>query len=157
MNPSLEQLHDIALPDPVSWMPQTAGWWILLALVLAISVRQVVAARRRWKENRYRRLALRELDRIDAGLDSPAARADLPALVKKTALARWPRETVASLSGQEWLRFLDESYGERAFTEGPGRLLPDLAYATADTVPAESVRQLSAVIRDWIRRHRVRV
>ncbi|NIM02312.1 MAG: DUF4381 family protein, partial [Acidobacteria bacterium] len=26
----MTDLHDIVLPEPVSWMPQTAGWWFVL-------------------------------------------------------------------------------------------------------------------------------
>ena len=54
----------------------------------------------------------------------------LPRLVKQTALAFRPRTEVAALSGEPWLQFLDASYGEKGFTEGPGRLLPKLAYAS---------------------------
>lgn len=161
MHPSLDQMHDIVLPEAVSWMPQTAGWWILAALVLAIGLRVALVARRRHRENRYRRLALAELDRIEAALGTPGERAvalgALPALVKRTALAVWPRETVASLSGAAWLRFLDESYGGSDFTKGPGRSLPALAYARDESMSSEETRKLTVLVRDWIRRHRVRV
>ena len=31
--PSIEQLKEIALPAPVSYAPQTWGWWVLLAVL----------------------------------------------------------------------------------------------------------------------------
>jgi hypothetical protein len=160
MNPALETLRDIVLPDPASWAPQTIGWWVLLALLIIAGVAAGIAMRRRRRANWYRRWALAELDRIEVALSDPAARTqalvELPALVKRTALAAFPRHTVASLSADSWLRFLDESYGGNGFTAGPGRLLPALAYTGGDFT-GESLGELAALVREWIRRHRVRV
>ncbi|MBN8910366.1 MAG: DUF4381 family protein, partial [Rhodospirillales bacterium] len=50
----------------------------------------------RWRRNRYRRAALRELGRLPrTGNVVPA----LAALLKRTALAAFPRERVAALTG----------------------------------------------------------
>ena len=32
-----ELMHDIVPPEPVPWMPQTPGWWVLLAWIAAVS------------------------------------------------------------------------------------------------------------------------
>ncbi len=154
-------LHDVVLGEPVSWMPQTVGWWVLLGLVLlALGWATFVALRRR-RANRYRRLAFARLDEIEQALidaaSRPGALTALPELVKQTALACRPRSEVASLSGQPWLRFLNASYGGDGFTEGPGRLLPTLAYATPWATRALGTQELDALIglvRLWIRRHR---
>lgn len=149
-------LHDIVLPEPVSWMPQTVGWWVLLAVTLLVLAWASLAAVRRRRANRYRRLALGRLARIEGALAEPesrlAALTELPVLVKQTALAFRPRSEVASLSGARWLRFLDESYGDVGFTEGSGRLLPTLAYGKL-AQPVERVDDLVQLIRRWIRHH----
>ncbi len=142
-------LHDIVLPEPVSRMPQTSAWWVLLGLLLVVLGCAVYVFVRRWRANRYRRQALARLDDLE---DAVA----IPVLVKQTALAAWPRSEIASLSGDPWLRFLDASYGGNGFTEGPGRLLPTLAYEARALDPEEQ-RALVGVVRDWIRGHRVRV
>ena len=72
---------------------------------------------------------------------------ELPALVKRVALQAWPREQVASLTGADWLAFLDESYGGDGFANGPGRCLSDLAYGGGDGADA------AVLVREWIRRH----
>jgi hypothetical protein len=162
----LDRLHDIVLPEPVSWTPQTVGWLILLALVLVGVVWLVIVMRRRHRANLYRRLALAELSEIESvmretggdagGVTGTVAR--LPVLVKKTVLACHPRSAVASLNGEKWLRFLDESYGGNGFTKGPGRILPSLAYARKQgDAPPEAMKELISLIRHWIRRHHVRV
>ena len=36
--PSIDQLQTLALPAPVSYLPQTWGWWALLGLVPVVLV-----------------------------------------------------------------------------------------------------------------------
>ena len=148
-------LHDIVLPEPVSLMPQTPAWWVVLGLVAVLLGWWIYAAVRRHRANRYRRLAVARLADIERPLPDSAALGKLPVLVKRTALAFRPRGEVAALSGEPWLRFLDASYGGEGFTRGPGRLLPTLAYARPGEVSDEDSRQLIQLIRRWIRRHRV--
>ena len=86
-----------------------------------------------------------------------AALRSVPALLKRSALAAYPRQTVASLAGEEWLRFLDDSYGGSGFSEGPGRLLLQAAYAPAtqlQTLSESERRELIDLAREWVRRHR---
>ncbi len=157
-------LHDIVLSDPVSWAPQTAGWWVVLGLFVLALTWTVHALVRRRRANRYRKLALARLTQIEQSLADPSTRANaltaLPVLVKRTALAFRPRTEVGALSGDPWLRFLDTSYGGNGFTAGVGRLLPTLAYSkvTANDGPTtDEVHALIDLVRRWIRRHRVRV
>jgi uncharacterized protein DUF4381 len=144
---ALERLHDFYQPQPPSWMPQTVGWYVVLALVvllLAWGGWRLVA---HWRRNRYRREALRELEH--------AAPSAIPALMKRTALAAWPREQVASLSGERWLRFLEAHDGKDSFSKPPANLLVDLDYRETSLAPEEE-RAIRRLAGDWIRRHRVR-
>lgn len=157
---ALPDLHDIVLPEPVSLLPQTPGWWVLLGLVLLVLAWATHRAARRRHANRYRRLALARLEGIEQSLADPAVAPEdlsaLPRLVKQTALACRPRSEVAALSGEPWLRFLDRSYGGTGFTEGPGRLLLSLAYSrpeATDAARSEQLGSLVRLIRRWIRRH----
>jgi hypothetical protein len=79
----------------------------------------------------------------------------LPELVIRTALAAFPREAVASLSGIAWLRFLDRTGRTDAFMHGRGQLLSELAYdprLSAQLDPA-AVDELFTVVRRWIGEH----
>jgi hypothetical protein len=82
-----------------------------LAVVLAC---WLVRAIRHRQLNCYRREALALLDTVDG---SGIA---LATLVKRVALSVYPRERVASLAGERWLIFLDETGVTHAFTRGPG-------------------------------------
>ena len=144
------ELHDIVVPEVVSFKPQTTAWYVLFLAIFVLCAWGLVVWRRGVIRNRYRKLALARLRDIE----SRAAFTELPALVKQTALAFTPREDVASLSGDAWLRFLDTSYGGRGFTEGPGRLLLELAYGRAENVDTDTLMML---VSQWIREHHVRV
>ena len=133
-----DQMHDIVAPDPVTWWPLAPGWWVVL-LALGLALIWLGSRRyRRWKQNAYRRAALRELQSMPAS--------ELPALVKRVCLATFPREQVASLSGEAWLEFLDQTGNTTDFTQGPGRHLLELSYNPDFTPPDD----LTEFIRQWI-------
>ena len=75
-------------------------------------------------------------------------------LLRRTALAAFPRATVAPLAGTAWLAFLDRSYDGQEFSQGAGRLLISAPYRRAAPGDDE-VEALVGVARRWIRRHHV--
>jgi len=157
---ALEGLHDIVVPEAVAWTPQTVGWYVLLAAMLAIGARVVVVRRRRHIANRYRREALDVLAVIENDVGIPELRAGalarLPALLKRVALSVVSRAEAASLTGEKWLAFLDAGYGGDGFTRGPGGLLPTLAYGSSGDLEAISDQQASDLLeltRLWIQSH----
>lgn len=155
---ALRSLHDIAVPPPVSWLPQTWGW-AALAVLLGIAVLAALLVwLRRYRRNAYRREALRLLDGIEADIRSPASREkgvhELSELLKRTALAAWPRSDVAALTGQAWLQRMDSRGAYKALA----RLLDDLEYhdsAAIAALPPDSANELILNSRRWIRRHHV--
>jgi hypothetical protein len=158
----LEKLHEIVLPAPVSWMPQTPGWYVVFGIILLVAGWWVYRRLRRFRENRYRRLALEELTVIERELQRPERRAkalaEIPVLLKWTALSAFPRGDVAGLSGEKWLAFLDKTIGGKDFAEGEGRLLPELAYAPVPRIaklPDETIGKLLQIVRRWIKMHAI--
>jgi len=85
--PSIDQLQEIALPAPVSYAPQTWGWWVVLGLLVLIAV--VIGARRywQWRRDRYRREALVRLAQLQQRSGDLSALRELPELLKRTALS----------------------------------------------------------------------
>lgn len=148
----LDRLADITMPESIPYIPQTLGWHLLAgALVISIAAGTWLFRRRR-RATRYRWEALRALDRIGvaAGPDEKFAEA-LSEVVRRTALAAFPRTRVASLYGTDWLAFLDRTYGGDGFTAGPGRVLLTAPFGG----PAEIDRNaMLALARMWIARHR---
>ncbi|AGW91951.1 DUF4381 family protein [Cupriavidus sp. DF5525] len=69
---SMAQLADVALPAPPSWAPQTIGWPVAGALLLAALAWAGWGTWRRYRANRYRREALAEVDWFDPATRQPA-------------------------------------------------------------------------------------
>ena len=164
MEEKLTGLKEIVLPEPVSYVPQTTAWYILFGLIFLTGIWLARRWYRRWAANRYRKAALQRLAEIELNLSGSDSRATsisaLPVLVKQTTLAFVARDKVAGLSGKVWLAFLDSTYIGRAFTEGPGKLLPELSYwpiPKLARVPDEELQALIGLLRKWIRRHRAAI
>ena len=157
---ALRSLKDIAIPPPVSWMPQTWGW-ALVAIALAILAAVMFSHwLRRYRANAYRREALAQLDGLGEQILNPATRSNavrsLTVLLKRVALAAWPREDVASLSGAAWVRFLSEH--DRDIGSILSRTLDDAEYREASGIvsqPSNAGRELIDASRKWIERHHV--
>ncbi|NGT15362.1 DUF4381 family protein [Achromobacter insolitus] len=158
--PSIEQLRQLPLPAPVSYWPQTWGWLVALAVVLALAAWVAWRVVRRHRRNRYRRAGLRMLEalRLAAQSDPLAARA-LPELLKRVGLSSVTaadRARVGALQGAEWVAYLDS--GKAVFPPDAGILLRALAYAPPDTLRAidpARLRQLFAASRVWMEKHHV--
>lgn len=147
-------LIDVSLPRAVSLLPQT--WEARLAIVLLIAA--IGAAVWRYahvrRANRYRREALAELTRIEhaRNAEPQESLARLTVLVRRTALATFPRDQIAPLVGPAWLSFLDRSYGGEEFSHGVGRLLVSGPYRQLPPEGAE-LQSLVLLVRRWIRGH----
>jgi cbb3-type cytochrome oxidase subunit 3 len=156
---ALENLNDIVLPQPVSWLPQTWGWLALALILLALIAWALWRRHQRYLADRYRREALAELDRIEATLGTADTRdraiAGIAELLKRVALHAWPRATTASLSGPAWLAFLKQHDGD-ALSAGPAScFLDDLEYHADGDLAEGDVRQFAEAARRWIERHHV--
>ena len=147
----LNLMHDLVMPEPVAWLPQTPGWWIVLGWLLAVIVLLAWQFAKRRRRNRYRRDALAELKAIAAQPElGPAESAQhIAALLKRTALAAYPREDVAALYGADWAQFIKESAGnDPRIADAADRL------AVAAYHPDADGSELNGPAQRWIRLHR---
>jgi hypothetical protein len=153
---SIADLKDIPAPPPVSYTPQTAGWWVVGGLIVLGLLLYAFFRWRTWRRNRFRREAQAELDAIERATSDATTRdealATLPALVKRTVLAWAPRQEVAPLSGEAWLRYLDQTYPQGGFVQGPGRQLDALAYGPGE-IGKDELSALMALLHHWIDHH----
>ena len=147
----LDQLQDIVEPPPISMAPATWGWTLLAVLVVAILGLALRAWLRHRRATAYRRAALAELRSFAPALSAgePSALARLEVLLRRTALAAFPRAEVATLSGDAWSGFLERTGG--AF----GALGPVIATAPYRPSGAFDGPAALASARHWIRHHHV--
>ena len=153
MNPdpaSLSNLRDIALPPAVSWWPPAFGWWVLAVGALAILLLLLARWVQRYHANAYRRDAERELRTIARQPPAEVAPA-IAATLKRTALATYPRDAVAGLTGAAWAAFLARTGGfPEAAAQGYRRASLDRDHPLD---AAETQLALTSA-HDWVRRHR---
>jgi hypothetical protein len=151
----LAQLRDIHLPAPIGWWPPAPGWWLLGVFILCAGSALIYFLLRRYKQRRYRRLALQNAKQIYAQWkqqrDPLAFIQALNRLLKQTALVAFPHRPIAALSGAAWLGFLDSNLPQPQFDQPATRVLADVYRNHVDTLQPEAL--LSAV-EYWLRRHR---
>ena len=134
---SLNNLRDIVIPDPPPLWPFATGLWIaigIVALTIGLIVWRLMIIRRR---NAYRRAGLRLLH-------TATSTRDVSVIMKRVALAAFPRERVASLYADDWIAFLQETCPSVSFTA---------ALAGDDSASPSS--EFIKVAKTWIQRHRV--
>jgi Domain of unknown function (DUF4381) len=159
---ALEKLTDIVVPPPVSFVPQTWGWAVLGAIALVLAGWGLVRWRRHREANRYRLEALTALARIEqtiaAGHDRAEALAAIPPLLKRVALAAWPRSRVASLAQTRWVDFLRATADELTLPAPLAKLINDIEYRSAKelaAISADDARGCVNAAKHWIEAHRV--
>jgi hypothetical protein len=142
------------LPEPVSWWPPAPGWWVLSGLTILLAAATTWWVLRFYRSRAAARTAkgelrrLRELFRSDG--DAAAFARGLSRLLRRYAIARFPRRQVAGLAGGDWLAFLDEHGGGGRFRGGPGRVLAEAPYRPVGQIAADDLTDL---VEDWIARN----
>lgn len=150
----LAALRDIHLPAEPGWWPPAPGWWLLSLLVLAVLTVATLYLKKRharslpWRWIK-RRLVLLKARHAETA-DPVGVAGELSTLLRHAALARYPREQVAGLTGERWLQFLDQSGGTDQFTHGAGRCLTTTPYRRYDSF---DMKALFGVVDDWIDRN----
>ena len=156
---SLQNLNDIVMPATTGWWPLASGWYVLAVLVLICLSWFAIKSVIEWKANRYRRSALTELEVLSEGIQNPPGRSSslrkIPALLKRTALAAFPRNEVAMLTGEDWFRFLNSTIKKQSFTENTFNTLNHISYTTGDldNINGEAANALVDACRRWLKHH----
>ena len=148
MNPEmmLPQLAPLREPMAISWWPPAPGWWVVLALSLALLGGFSLWLRERRLRTAYRRIALAALDELRS---REARQNELNWLLKAAALRAYPHERIAGLHGAQWQQFLASSCPKVASG----------AFAELDNLyqrePSPVSSQLFDAAEHWIRQHEV--
>ncbi len=150
--PASLPLRDIHLPDPVSLWPLAPGWWALMILLVTVTLLTMYFIRR-YRNHKISALYLakQELERIKTDFninnDKSNLVKELSELIRRLSISIFPREESAGLTGEEWLKFLDQYSDKNEFDTGIGRVLIEAPYQ-AD--PEFNSNELLALIATWV-------
>lgn len=155
-NPDLAQLHDIHLPDAIGIWPLAPGYYVLALLVILLLWGGTILLMRSIRKGRNKRQALRVLKSYHEDYlktaNSQASAAQISELLKRVALVYYPREQVASLQGEAWISFLNQTARNVDFTKVRSLLIecPFQPPQSLDLLP------LFDVAKRWIQQRRNR-
>jgi len=151
MQPTELPLRDIHLPEAIGWWPPAIGWWLLAGFILLL-----IAFLYWFYKSLIRTTAIKAAKKYltvikeDPDLDNAKKLRELSMLIRRVAISVNPRTEVASLTGRQWLVFLDQSVTGDPFSEGCGQLLTEGPYR--NTLPSElEIAQLISLCEDWLK------
>ena len=156
---SLQNLNDIVLPGAVGWWPLAVGWYLLFGVLLVVLSWFTYTLIRRWINNRYRRVALQQLQLLAEDIQNTDNRdtglRQIPVLLKRTALSVYPRSQLASLTGRNWHDFLNSKVSKPSFTESTADLLDEISYSVGDLskVEPQAADDLLMASHHWLKHH----
>lgn len=141
----LAGLNDIQLPVEPGWWPLALGWWYLLCLIGLIVITLWFLTKRR-QANEPVVIASNELERIkndylENNNDGQLA-TNLSIWLKKVSLYAFPDHSVAGMTGQRWLEFLDNKSKNNEFSDGAGKVFADSIYSNDVKVNAAAIIKL---------------
>jgi hypothetical protein len=134
---SLDNLRDIVIPAAPPFWPPAPTVLVILAIataVLFVAGWQLLAG---WRRNAYRRAGLVLLCEARTGHE-------VSVVLKRVALAVFPREQVASLYGATWLAFLNQTCDRCCFSDN-----------TVLQMDTQVQPELITSAETWIRAHRL--
>ena len=157
---SPEQLQPIIMPAPISWWPPALGWWLLASLVLIVPMvwfYLMYAGKEQApqpSDDPLRASALAQLHALAKPYDGEQAGTwlqQLNQLLKRICAVRYPEYASHTLSGREWLAFLDSRCPAAGLTRW--MILVQGAYQPDCRLDDKSIAQLQQAIDTWIRKY----
>lgn len=142
-------LRDIHLPPAISWWPPAIGWCILallipLSLYLGYRLYKHMTRKTALKSAKKQLALLKQNEQLSKREKLVA----LSSLIRRTAISLYPRTDVASLTGEDWLNFLDNSIANRGFNSDTGWLLTHAIYSPA--VDTQYLGSLFNLCETWL-------
>ncbi|ARP39872.1 DUF4381 domain-containing protein [Vibrio syngnathi] len=108
-------LSPVIAPDAPTWWPLAWGWWALIITATALIALVFFMVKRRQINQQAKQEALARLhNNQSSNALSPSTAQDI---VRQAALSYFPREKVAGLAGDDWLKFLDAQLKNPLFVE----------------------------------------
>lgn len=148
------QLKDIHFPPSPDIWPLAIGWWILLTILLLLAVWLIFLIRKYLKIKKLQKMLLDELGQLENKLIHSPDKiliSEINILLRRLALTYYPQVEVASLTGSDWLDFLDKSGGTKSFSSGAGKILAEAPYRSGQ-LENYNGDEFIPLIHNWVRK-----
>ncbi|ARM34226.1 DUF4381 domain-containing protein [Legionella longbeachae] len=151
----LAQLKDIHLPTPIGWWPLAPGWYVVIALMVLIFIFVFYWIYKNHRNAKAKNCALILLMNYQKEYEKEhnvaLTSARISELLRRVALVYYPRGEVASLHGENWLRFLNATGKGIDFNLVKDMLL-DAPFKTGQTMDLSPLFKTAQL---WIKQRRV--
>ncbi len=151
----LAQLRDIHLPEPITWWPLAPGWYVLIILLLLLMIAIAYGLYLRQRNARAKNKALDLLktykEHYEKDRNAQMASARISELLRRVALVYYPRSQVASIHGEDWVVFLNQTSKGIDFYPVKSMLL-DSPFKSMETM---NLKPLIVRAEQWIKQRRV--
>jgi len=147
------QLRDIHFPGSPDLWPLALGWWLLLTVILFFLFWLAMEARQHIRKKKHNQILFEKFEVLAKKLRKQpdnAVLAEINILLRQLAITHYPRAEIASLTGGDWLHFLDKSGKTQGFSRGAGRILMDAPYRS-DNLRNLNTEEFIPLIRGWIK------
>lgn len=148
---SLDNLHDIIVPDAIGFFPPAPGWYIVGLLCLALFFHWGIQGYKQYQKTQYKRDALKELESYhQAGKEEVIA---LLSLAKRVGIAAFGRTNIAKLSDDSWWDFMEQHskvHVPSALRTVLSKLLYDSSYGMENGLYEETKKMVTV----WIKTHK---
>ena len=142
------------VPEPVRFSFETPGWYLLAGLLILLFILLIFKWLKQFRENAYRREALKNLavieDKFSKQQDVLCLN-DVLVLLKGVAIKAYGRQQVAQLYGNEWLQFLESKGENTPFTQYKHNIFNSLYEAVI--VDVKELKKIMELSKKWIKTH----
>ncbi len=145
---ALKDLRSVHEPASQGFWPPTPGWWLVFFFVIFLFLFWWWLSRR--KIPNYKKMANEELKNIMANYEiqrnGHQAAVEIAGLIRKLMLVTERSVPVASLTGDEWLAYLDKKSQSQLFTEGAGQALKAVVYQKTSDIEVSDLFDATKVL-----------
>jgi hypothetical protein len=106
------ELNDIHLPEPINDYPIALGWWLLVALFIALIILSLLKFFAHKKNNKSKKYALTQLKQT-----TPLKVKETMTLLKWAAMQYFPRQDIAALYGAGFKQYLIDTLPNKHQTD----------------------------------------
>lgn len=132
----LDQLRDIHLPTDINYFELAPGWWFLIIISIFLMLFYFLRRGKKYHQQNskirqksfYLAPAHKELEQIAMLPASSLSISQLSGLLKRVCLLGYPKQQVASLSGEAWIQFLNQQSQQEYFNHEQQKAFTELMY-----------------------------